>query len=146
MNEFSESWQRAMVFLRQHGHVVTQNEGNTFIVDQKAYAIGDLIDLAFRSHPEDWLASEDAFLDVLLDQNVRPGSRHNYAVTPLPDGIRIALSCGLCRKPARFDTIRKFAGGEHRVRACEIHAREFASKYRVPFTPTQDPTPEAHGI
>jgi hypothetical protein len=69
MSEYVDPPERALRFLREHGHTIGETNGHFIIVDGKSYQIGQLTNLANNQHHVDWLRSENAFLDSQLSRN-----------------------------------------------------------------------------
>ena len=66
VGKYVEPWDRALRFLVEHGHDIGNTDGYNIIVDHSSYLTWELPDLADRLHHEEWIASENAFLDNLL--------------------------------------------------------------------------------
>jgi hypothetical protein len=76
--EYVDPPDRALRFLREQGHAIGPVSRDVTFIDGKTYAIGGLVELADRLHHEDWLASENAFVDSILKPNPK-------AEAPVPD-------------------------------------------------------------
>ena len=70
--EYIDQPERALRFLRDHGHAIGPVSRDVAFVDGKTLAFANLPDLAAKLHHDEWLASETAFVEAILKQKPTP--------------------------------------------------------------------------